>query len=81
MNYLKTRDVYVAYWKPGYSKKYHEAHEDDIIIHKAAKNAFDKLVVKKLPTVKSLQVEFAEQLTAKKKRMPNSKKFVMRFET
>jgi hypothetical protein len=43
VNYSKTRDVYVAYRKSGYSKKYLEEHEADIIIHKAAKKAFDKL--------------------------------------
>ena len=66
VNYSKTRDVYVAYRKAGYSKKFLAEHEDDIVIHRAAKKAFDELGVKKLPTVKSLQVEFAEQLRAKK---------------
>lgn len=66
VNYFKTRDVYIAYRKSGYSKKFLEKYEDDIIIHKAAKKAFDELGVKKLPTVKSLQVEFAELLTTKK---------------
>lgn len=66
VNYSKTKDVYVAYRNSGYSKKYLEEHEDDIIIHKAAKKAFDNLGVKKLPTIKNLQVEFAEQLAVKK---------------
>ena len=55
-----------AYRKSGYSKKYLEEHESDIIIHKAAKKAFDEMGVKKLPTIKSLQVEFADLLAAKK---------------
>ena len=67
VNYSKTRDVYVSYRKSGYSKKFLEEHEADIIIHKAAKKAFDEMGVKKLPTVKSLQVEFADLLTVKKK--------------
>ena len=66
VNYAKTRDVYVGYRKAGYSKKYLEEHEPDIIIHKAAKKAFDALGLKKLPTVKSLQVEFAGRLKEKK---------------
>ena len=37
INYAKTRDIYTAYRKAGYSKKYYDAHESDIIIHKAAK--------------------------------------------
>lgn len=66
VNYSKTRDVYVGYRKSGYSKRFLEEHEPDIIIHKAAKKAFDELGLKKLPTIKSLQVEFAEKLTMKK---------------
>ncbi len=41
-------------------------HEGDILLHKAAKNAFDELGVKKLPTVKSLQEEYAKLLAEKK---------------
>lgn len=74
VNYSKTKDVYVAYRKSGYSKKFLEEHEADIIIHKAAKKAFDELGVKKLPTVKSLQVEFAELLSAKKTTYADLKK-------
>ncbi len=58
--------MYVAYRKSGYSKKFLEEHEDDIIIHRAAKKAFDELGLKKLPTVKSLQIEFVEKLAEKK---------------
>ena len=66
INYSKTRDVYVGYRKAGYSKKYLAEHEDDIIIHKAAKKAFDELGLKKLPTVKSLNAEYAGLLAQKK---------------
>lgn len=62
------------YRKSGYSKKFLEEHEADIIIHKAAKKAFDEMGVKKLPTVKSLQVEFADLLTAKKEAYAELKK-------
>lgn len=41
VNYSKTRNVYVAYRKSGYSKEFLEEHEADIIIHKAVKKAFD----------------------------------------
>ena len=66
INYAKTRDVYAGYRKAGYSKKYLAEHESDILLHKAAKNAFDELGVKKLPTVKSLQEEYAKLLSEKK---------------
>ena len=72
INYAKTRDVYAGYRKAGYSKKYLAEHESDILLHKAAKNAFDELGVKKLPTVKSLQEEYAKLLAEKRRRMPNT---------
>ena len=66
INYAKTREVYAGYRKAGYSKKYLAEHEGDILLHKAAKNAFDELGLKKLPTVKGLQAEYAELLAEKK---------------
>jgi hypothetical protein len=66
VNYAKTRDTYVAYRKSGYSKKFLAEHESDILLHKAAKKAFDELKVEKLPTVKSLQTEYAALLAEKK---------------
>ena len=71
-NYAKTRDVYAGYRKAGYSKKYLAEHEGDILLHKAAKKAFDELGVKKLPSVKSLQEEYAKLLPEKRRRMPNT---------
>lgn len=66
-NYSKTRDVYTAYRKAGYSKKYLAEHETEILLHKAAKAAFDTLHLQKLPTMKTLQTEYAELLAEKKK--------------
>ena len=67
INYSKTRDTYVAYRKAGYSKKFREEHEEGILLHQAAKNAFDDMGVKKLPKVKELQAEYARLLEEKKK--------------
>ena len=66
INYAKTRDTYVAYRKAGYSKKFLSEHESEIILHKAAKQFFDEQGLKKLPTVKSLQAEYAQLLSEKK---------------
>ena len=66
INYAKTRDVYAGYRKAGYSKKFLAEHESDILLHKAAKKAFDGLGVKRLPSVKSLQEEYAKLLSEKK---------------
>jgi len=67
INYAKTRDLYTAYRKAGYSKKFYEEHTADLLLHKEAKAAFDGLGVKKLPTVKTLQTEYAKLLSGKKK--------------
>ncbi len=67
VNYAKTREVYVAYRKAGYSKKFKEEHEEEILLHQAAKNAFDEMGIKKLPKVKELQTEYAKLLEEKKK--------------
>lgn len=66
INYSKTRATYEEYRKAGYSKKFLEAHREELTIHKAAKAAFDELGVKKLPRVKDLSIEYAEVLAAKK---------------
>ena len=66
INYSKTRKTYEEYRKAGYSKKFLEAHREEITLHKAAKAAFDELGVKKLPKVKELSAEYAEILATKK---------------
>ena len=66
INYSKTRAVYEAYRKAGYSKSFLEAHRTEIMLHKAAKAAFDALGIKKLPKVKELSVEYEQILEAKK---------------
>ena len=47
-DYFKIKDVYVDYRKCGYSKKFLEEHRQDILLHKAAKNAFGELHLKKI---------------------------------
>ena len=66
INYARTRDTYAAYRKTGYSKHFKAEHEADILLHQAAKKYFDEQGLKKLPSVKSLQTEYAELLTRKK---------------
>ena len=47
-------------------KKFFEAHREEITLHKAAKQAFDELGVKKIPKVKDLNEEYARLLSDKK---------------
>ena len=62
------------YRKSGYSKKFLEAHREEITLHKAAKAAFDEAGLQKLPKVKELDEEFAELLTKKKAAYPDYRK-------
>ena len=66
INYLKTRETYASYRKAGYAKKFRQEHEEEILLHQAAKNAFNKLGLKKLPKVKDLQAEYSQLLQQKK---------------
>ena len=74
INYAKTRETYIAYRKSGYSKKFFEAHRDEITLHKAAKEAFSKLPDGKIPKVKVLNEEFARLLSEKKSAYSEYKK-------
>lgn len=67
LNYRKTKDAYVAYRRSGYSRDFYEEHRMEITLHKAAKAAFDKLNVEKLPTIRELNEEYDRVLRSKKK--------------
>ena len=66
INYSKTREIYMQYRKAGYSKKFLEEHRDAILLHKAAKQAFNEIGRDKLPKVKELSEEYAKVLSEKK---------------
>ena len=65
-NYLKTKDIYSEWKRTGYSKDFYAQHEEQIIIHKAAKKAFDG-IQGKIPTIKALSAEYAAVLSEKQK--------------
>ena len=74
INYAKTREVYTAYRKTGYSKAFLEAHREEITLHKAAKAAFDEAGMKNLPKVKELDAEYSALLSQKKAAYPAYRK-------
>lgn len=67
INYVKTKDVYAAYRRSGYSKKFLEEHRQEITLHQAAKEAFNRLDSRKLPKVKELSEEYGQILSEKRK--------------
>ena len=64
--YMRTREVYEGYKKSGYSRTYYAEHEGEILLHKAARKAFDEWNLRKLPTVKSLNAEYMDLVRQKK---------------
>ena len=74
VNYAKTREVYTAYRKAGYSRKFRSEHETEILLHQAAKSFFDQQNLKKLPRVKDLNAEYAALVEQKKAAYPEYRK-------
>ena len=74
INYAKTRSIYEAYRKAGYSKAFLETHREEITLHKAAKAAFDEAGLQKLPKVKERSIEYVELLKKKKAEYPSYRK-------
>ena len=66
LNYARTREIFQQYKASGYSKKFLNEHQQEIDRHRAAKRAFNELGLQKLPSKKSLDMEYS-QLLAKKK--------------
>ena len=65
-NYSKTRKTYEAYRKSGYRKKFFEEHRYELMLHKAAKQAFEQLDGQKVPFCQALHEEFNRLLVEKK---------------
>jgi len=64
--YRKTRDIYVQYRRAKDKRTFYAEHEDAIDRHQAAKEYFDRLGLKKLPSIAALKQEYAA-LTVEKK--------------
>lgn len=66
LDYMKTKDVYNAWTKSGFAGDFYNAHTQEIIIHQAAKKAFNE-IQGKLPSIKELSAEYKEVLAKKQK--------------
>ena len=63
--YAKTREVFAEYKASRYSRKFFDAHADEIEQHRAAKRYFNAHGIEKLPKIKTLNAEF-DTLVAEK---------------
>lgn len=68
VNYAKTHDIYLQSRKLPAAKKaaFASAHEDELILHRAAKQAFEEYGEKKLPAMKDLQAQHKDLLEKKR---------------
>jgi len=66
--YGKTRDIYIAYKRSGYSSEFYESNRANITLHETAKKHFDSHGIKKFPKMSELKQEYAT-LQAEKKRL------------
>ncbi len=64
ITYSKTAEVYTAYRKSGYSKRYLAEHETEIRDHKDAKKIFNRVSGGKIPKLKELRAEYGELIAA-----------------
>ena len=64
IDYSKTRGVYQKYKATCFDRKFFDEHRAEIMIHKRAKDSFNK-IQGKIPSVKELNEEF-DQLRSKK---------------
>jgi len=71
-NYARTKPVYDEYRKTGYSKKFFEAHREELTLHKAAKQAFNEAKKEGQPhrALKELRRDYADLISEKKKLYP-----------
>lgn len=63
--YVKTKEAFTAWKQSGWSKEFEAAHQQELLLHKAAKKAFDVAGLTKLPTIKSLTAEYQNLLEQK----------------
>ena len=65
--YAKTREVFAEYKASRYSRKFFDAHADEIEQHRAAKRYFNAHDIEKLPKIKTLNAEFDTLVAEKRK--------------
>lgn len=67
VTYAKTRKTFDEYTASRYSRKFFDAHADEIEQHRAAKRYFNAHGIEKLPMIKTLNAEFDTLVAEKRK--------------
>ena len=66
VDYGRTRKTFMAYKKSGYSKKFYEEHEAELLIYKAAEEVYKNAPGRKIPPMQELRDEYGRILAEKK---------------
>ena len=66
ITYAKTREVFAEYKASRYSRKFYDAHADEIEQHREAKRYFNERNLTRLPKVKDLSAEFSALVAEKR---------------
>ena len=66
VDYGRTRKTFVAYKKSGYSKKFYEEHEAELLIYKAAEEVYKNAPGRRIPSMQELRDEYGRILAEKK---------------
>ena len=64
--YARTREVFAEYKSSRYSRKFYDAHADEIEQHREAKRYFNEHNLTRLPKVKDLNAEFSALIAEKR---------------
>lgn len=67
VNYSKTKEIYAAYRKSGYSTKFYESNAGDILLYQSARRAYDSVSAERKPTLKGLQDDYSKCIKVKQK--------------
>ena len=65
INYSKTKEIFVSYRDSNYSTDFFEKHSTELILHKAAKESFNKRGSVTLPSIKALNNSISELIIDK----------------
>lgn len=66
ISYARTREVFAEYKSSRYSRKFYDAHADEIEQHREAKRYFNEHNLTRLPKVKDLNAEFSALIAEKR---------------
>lgn len=66
IDYAKNRKVYESYMRSGYSQKFYQEHESELLIYQSAEEVYKSIPGGKMPSMQQLRDEYGRILAEKK---------------